>query len=45
LGPVKIELVDEDVYGDSGQEVEPTKLESVQGGVWPFKTSNKEDND
>jgi hypothetical protein len=45
LGPVKIELVDEDVYGDSGQEVEPTKLESAQGGAWPFKTANEEEND
>ncbi len=45
LGPVKIELVDEDTYGDTGQEVEPTKLESVQGGVWPFKTANEEAND
>ena len=45
LGPVKIELVDEDVYGSEGQEVKPTKLESVQGGVWPFKTIEDEAND
>jgi hypothetical protein len=45
LGPVKIELVDEDVYGNEGQEVEPTKLESAQGGVWPFNTAIEEAND
>ena len=44
LGPVKIELVDEDVYGDSGQEVEPTKLESVSDTSWPFLTADKEGN-
>ena len=36
LGPVKIELVDEDVYGE-GVEVEPTKLET-SGTDWPFGT-------
>ena len=43
LGPVKIELVDE--YGDGGEEVEPTKLESVSSTAWPFKTADKEEND
>ena len=45
LGPVKIELVDEDAYGDKGQEVEPTKLESTPSTGWPFKTANEEEND
>jgi hypothetical protein len=43
LGPVKIELVDEDAYGSEGQEVKPTKLEPSNG--WPFKTANEEAND
>jgi hypothetical protein len=43
LGPVKIELVDDDQYGNEGQLVEPTKLHV--NGTWPFKTTDKEDND
>ena len=40
LGPVKIELVDEDVYGE-GVEVEPTKLETG-GTEWPFPPKDSE---
>jgi hypothetical protein len=43
LGPVKIELVDE--YGDTGKEINPTKLESTSSTAWPFKTANEEAND
>jgi len=43
LGPVKIELVDE--YGNAGEEVNPTKLESAFSTAWPFKTANQEEND
>jgi hypothetical protein len=43
LGPVKIEIIDEDVYNEVTEEVQPTKLEPSNG--WPFKTANKEEND
>jgi hypothetical protein len=43
LGPVKIEIIDEDVYNEVTEEVQPTKLEPSNG--WPFKTANQEEND
>jgi hypothetical protein len=36
LGPVKIEIIDEDVYNEVVEEVQPTKLEPSNG--WPFST-------
>lgn len=41
LGPVKIDLVDEDAYNEVIEEnVEPTKLEPSTG--WPFPTKDTE---
>lgn len=37
LGPVRIELVDEDAYNEVIEEVEPVKLErTVPSNAWPF---------
>jgi hypothetical protein len=46
LGPVKIELVDEESYNEVIKEVQPYKLDNSKPSTdWPFPTSNKEEND
>jgi hypothetical protein len=46
LGPVKIELVDEESYNEVIREVQPYKPdESKPSNGWPFKTADEEAND
>jgi hypothetical protein len=43
LGPVKIEIIDEDVYNTVIEEVQPVKFQLPENTkAWPFPTGNKE---
>lgn len=46
LGPVKIELIDEESYNEVIKEVQPHKPDdSKPSNGWPFKTADEEEND
>lgn len=46
LGPVKIEIINEEVYNEAGKEVLPSRHDTTAASTaWPFKTANPEEND